>query len=669
MSPKQDTQRRRGIQASRAKLTRALTAAGLRTQAALAERIADREGLDSAPKDMVNRAFRELPVELQTLERIANALDVEAWTLYRTSDEDDLPTPAAPPASARPGRPAAPKLILTGLGILVLGAGVWWLNADRPQTPASTGETRRVLDILTLGEPTLVVMGVNGDAAGRLADALREALEPDFSVADAGTVVLTQSLAPEEVAARLRADVVVDGEIVTVGRLGGARLYAYADGVRQQFWAESLPLVEMPDAAARIAERGAKALLRHVGLADPGTLAAHFPLAPVQDDYLEGRRYLDRPANELNIKRAQSRFEAALRQDANYARAHAGLCEALLEEHWMADEERALQDAARTCGQALQLDPEDPVVKVAHAHFLARTGRTAEAIALYEQMIADRPRDSDALSGLAASRLQDWRQSGEETMLTLAMTSARAAADADPAVWKPLFALATMHWFAGDLDGAIAVSEEALARDENEYVIANLGTWYVCRGDFEQARDIYLQAREIAPQSYVGDEFLGMVYYFLGDFDRSVALRKRAIEAIATGEPEIHEMWGNLGDAYRQTGDQAAAIDAYLRAAEILERDYLRGSAPAADQAKRAYYYLMLDKLEPGRVPTQVAREIRSELNDIAAAQTEATAFRRMAEIWLLQGQPDKAREALARATLTCPGYAALPDLAPLAAE
>jgi hypothetical protein len=62
-------------------------------------------------------------------------------------------------------------------------------------------------------------------------------------------------------------------------------------------------------------------------------------------------------------------------------------------------------------------------------------------------------------------------------------------------------------------------------------------------------------------------------------------------------------------------------------------------------------------------------REIRSELNGIAAAQTEATAFRRMAEIWLLQGQPDKAREALARATLTCPGYAALPDLAPLAAE
>jgi tetratricopeptide (TPR) repeat protein len=89
----------------------------------------------------------------------------------------------------------------------------------------------------------------------------------------------------------------------------------------------------------------------------------------------------------------------------------------------------------------------------------------------------------------------------------------------------------------------------------------------------------------------VGDEFLGMIYYFLGDFDRSVELRKRAIEAVATGEPEIHEMWGNLGDAYRQTGGREAAIDAYLRAAEILERDCLRGSAPTADRAKRAYYY------------------------------------------------------------------------------
>jgi hypothetical protein len=79
--------------------------------------------------------------------------------------------------------------------------------------------------------------------------------------------------------------------------------------------------------------------------------------------------------------------------------------------------------------------------------------------------------------------------------------------------------------------------------------------WHIAgNGELVPAGPFRHRAWEIAPQSYVGDEFLGMIYYFLGDFDRSVELRKRAIEAVATGEPEIHEMWGNLGDAYRQTG-------------------------------------------------------------------------------------------------------------------
>jgi tetratricopeptide (TPR) repeat protein len=660
----QESQRKRGIRASRARLTHALTAAGLRTQAALAERIADLEGLESAPRDLVNRAFRELPVELQSLERIGRALGVEAWTLYRTADEDELPT-ATTSEDDPPGRLPLMAAAAAGAAALVaVIAGAWWLAVRGPEQPAAPGTA--VSLPLTLGAPTLVVLPIDGDS-GDLAAALRSALGEEFSVADAGASVVTGGMAPAEAAATLRTDIAVDGAIVTVGRFAGIRFHALSGGVRRPFWAESLPRVALSAEVDAIAARAVDALLLATDGGTPAALPArHFPLPPVQDDYLEGRLHLDHPANELNIRRAQGRFESALRQDANYARAHAGLCAALLEEYWMADEERALKDAARTCGQALQLDPEDPVVKVAHARFLARTGRNEEAITLYEQVIADHPRDSDALAGLADSRLQAWRQTGDASDLTAAMALARAAADADPAVWKPLFALATMHWFAGDLDGAIAASEEAIARDRNEYVLANLGTWYVCAGDFVKARDAYLAARELAPQSYVGDEFLGMVYYFLQDFARSAEARRKAIQAIATGEPEIHEMWGNLADAYRQAGDSEAAVDAYLRAAAILERDHLRGTAPEADRAKRAYYYLRLESLAPDRVPPQILVQLRSELDEIAAAQTEAAAHRRMAEIWLLTGEQEKARQELALATATCPGYADLPDLAAL---
>lgn len=101
------TRRRRGVSASRIRLTQALAEADLPrpTQAALAERIADLEDLDSAPKDMVSRVFREQPVDPQSIERVARALGVAAHTLYKTSRDADFPGTAGgdgePPAEGR----------------------------------------------------------------------------------------------------------------------------------------------------------------------------------------------------------------------------------------------------------------------------------------------------------------------------------------------------------------------------------------------------------------------------------------------------------------------------------------------------------------------------------------------------------------------------------------
>jgi tetratricopeptide (TPR) repeat protein len=254
-------------------------------------------------------------------------------------------------------------------------------------------------------------------------------------------------------------------------------------------------------------------------------------------------------------------------------------------------------------------------------------------------------------------------------MLTAAKVAAQRAANIDPFVWKPLFALATMEWFDGNIAAAIAASEAAIARDENEFILANLGTFYLCDGAIDEAREAYSRARELDPGSYVGDEFLGMAYYFLGDFDRSVTLRRRAIEAVAAGQPEIHEMWGNLGDSYRQAGEHDEAVAAYRRAAEIAERDHLRGTAPVSDRAARAYYYTMLASLDPDAVPGDIARMIDDEIDAVAAELSSATALRRMAQTYLERGNLDKARETLARATDTCRGYASYPDIVVLRSD
>lgn len=691
MASRQPDTRRRGVRASRAKLYRALSAVGLKTQAALADRIAHQEGLESPPKDTINRVFRELPVEVQTLERVARALGVEAYSLYRSSDDAVSFDPAG---AAGPGNDAAEphpverrdaaddhrarsggwwgrrsrRFAATAAGLACLGLIVWIASLDFGNRNGADALASWPVPGLDLGSPTLQVLSIDGDSEGLLAESVREGLAESFQVASATANVLTESLPPGAAARRLRTDVTVDGAVVPVGRLVGVRFYLFEDGVRRQIWAESLPRAVWPEHRQAVAGRLVAAVLRATGRSDTG-LQPHFPPAAAQDDYLAGRQYLDMPSNELNVKRAQSRFDAALRKDDRYAAAHGGLCEALLEEHWMGDEARILRDAAAVCTRGLELEADDPVVAAAHAQFLRRTGRNQDAIDVYRQVVTRHPNDAWALTGLASSLLHAYRQDGGRHHLEEAIATAARAAEIDAFAWKPAFTLASLEWFAGNVSGAIDASELALERDENEFVLANLGTFYLCDGDYERARNAYQRARDLAPASYVGDEFLGQALYYLGDFPQSAELRRAAIERIADGEPEIHEMWGNLGDSLRLAGDHAGALDAYLRAAEILERDALRGNAPMSDQAARAFYYTTIRVLDPARVSASLQHAVAGQLDEISHALTEATAHVRAAQTWRQLGEIERARESLARAMATCRGYAGHPDLRALAAD
>ncbi|MBI1366664.1 MAG: hypothetical protein GC153_12005 [Alphaproteobacteria bacterium] len=134
--------KRRGVRASRVKLERALAESDLRrkTQAALAERIADLEELEAAPKDLVSKVFRERFVDPQTLERVARALGVEAGTLYREENgagADGRPRPAAA-APTPPSLSISRREIVIGaasLGVVLVMGFVFAAMATGPSGP------------------------------------------------------------------------------------------------------------------------------------------------------------------------------------------------------------------------------------------------------------------------------------------------------------------------------------------------------------------------------------------------------------------------------------------------------------------------------------------------------------------------------------------------------
>lgn len=67
-----------------------MIAAGFDTQAALANHIARFEKIEKPPRDLVSKVLREQAVSIYNLTRIANALEIEAHTIYLTKDEDEF---------------------------------------------------------------------------------------------------------------------------------------------------------------------------------------------------------------------------------------------------------------------------------------------------------------------------------------------------------------------------------------------------------------------------------------------------------------------------------------------------------------------------------------------------------------------------------------------------
>ena len=658
--------RRRGVRASRVKLTEALAAAGIKTQAALAERIADLEGLDAAPRDVVYRVFRQQPVDLNTLTRVARALDRPVHTLLLSSEEQgSQPRAEAPGIEDAPPTPPPRRRswwLAAAAAVLVIGIVLWYAFVANRGPAGEHAARPEAVALRDLTDLAIVVRPFEGDSESGIAEALRAGLAPEARVASAGAVsAADRDDDAAAIAERLNANVVVEGDVTTIGRHVGARVFAWYEGERRVIWTTSLTQRALGDTdGQKVAGDIVFALRRSLARNDalPG-----LPGTSAQEAYLRGRYHLDRSRTELNVKRAITRFGAALRDSPDYARAYAGLCQALVQESVISSAD-TLQDAEEVCARAYELAPELADVRRAHAVLARRSGRHDDARQILMTVLEEDPNDAEALMEMAENWLALYRRSEEGAARAAAIDYAERANGAEPDFWKVPFTLARIYFFTGNVDGAIAAGEAAVAAEANEHSVTNLGTFYFCGGDHDQALDLYLRAGEIAPDASLGEEQMCVAYYFAREFDRAVASCKAAIDVdSAGGSPARHEMWGNLADAYRQADRPADAADAYARAAELAERALLtRGHSPNV-RAHLAYYYTVLRLLDSQRVPDSIADKLAGDLTDLSKSATDPQAFIRIASAWALLGRTEEARAAYTQGIADCPGFGTSPDL------
>jgi len=177
------------------------------------------------------------------------------------------------------------------------------------------------------------------------------------------------------------------------------------------------------------------------------------------DYYVTGRRFLAEVDALRGPDSAAENFRQALRLDPDFTLAHVGLSEALWETYLRDLDRRALEEAERHAGEALRLDPELAEARLALARILRSTGRHDAAAAEVEAALAGHPRADEVQRelGRTAERAGD---------LAEAERSLRAAASLRPGNW--------INW-------------------------EDLGNFLARNGRYEDAREAYEQAAEVAP--------------------------------------------------------------------------------------------------------------------------------------------------------------------------
>lgn len=312
--------------------------------------------------------------------------------------------------------------------------------------------------------------------------------------------------------------------------------------------------------------------------------------------YLRARDLLRDGGKVENIEAAVQLLDAAIVEDANFAAAYAGLCDAYLD-YFTLNRDASLFDAAeRNCRQALTLDSKAGDVYVALGNLYIRSGQGERATEQFEAALSIAPQLVGADLGLARSF--EIRQLNEQARLAY-----QRVIDLYPNDWLGRFRMGNFLFMNGQAVEAISHYSRAMElAPDNADIVSALGAAWFQLGDFERAAAALQKSLAISPTA-IAFSNTGTSYFYLGRFADAVDMYRKALEL----SPEDFELWGNLGDAYQAAGDMGEQASASYRRAVDLTDQMLRINPEDAEiLALTAHYHARLG--EPASARALIAR-------------------------------------------------------------
>ena len=306
--------------------------------------------------------------------------------------------------------------------------------------------------------------------------------------------------------------------------------------------------------------------------------------------YRRGKELLERPRTLESLAQVTNYYEQALAIDSRYAAAHAGLCEAHVARFELSNESEDIEMAEQACKTALASNSRLNMVYVALGDLYRRTGRTADGEEAYQRALDIQPQDTGAMTGLARIYRRQQKYERAEALL-LHATSMR------PGNWRLINEIGSFYWIVGRYADAAEAFRRVVFFDAANYQArTNLGAALYMAGDFEAGKRVLIEALAIEPSNTAYSN-LGVVYYYLGQFDEAVANHRQAVR-MAPGDALN---WLNLADAQHFLGMQQESREMFRRAEEIAANRLAVDPLDSEAIAVRAWARYMLGDSQAAR--------------------------------------------------------------------
>lgn len=274
--------------------------------------------------------------------------------------------------------------------------------------------------------------------------------------------------------------------------------------------------------------------------------------------YRRGRELFEQPRTAETFASVIDLYKQSLRFDPEYAAAHAGLCSTYVALYAFSTAPGDIELAEDACAAALASNPRLNMVYAALGDLYLRTGRTADADSAYRTALAINSQDVQAMAGLASVSRQRQDLAEAERLLKLAI-------DTQPGNWRAINNLGRFLFGLGRFEEAAETYRRVVFLDPDNFrARGNLGSALTMAGDFEAGRQVYEEALEIWPTERTYSN-LGVIYYFLGQFEESVARHRKAVEI----SPGVALSWSNLADSLHFAGHEEESAAAFRHVREL----------------------------------------------------------------------------------------------------